>query len=296
MQKWSLQDKVAHANDMMAEFIYKIGGLDKVYISFSGGVDSLVLLYLARNYISPKTKAAFCNTGMEWPEMVEFVKTFDNVDIITPKMHAKKIYAEKGFPLVSKQNSYYIREARRPNKDTATYKLRMGDDRFFSIPKKWKFLVTKPYSTSEQCCEYLKKKPMKEYEKETGRKPILGIMAAESLLRTQNYVRYGGCNSFATKREHSWPMSIWTSEDVWQFIRENNIEYCKIYDELKDKRTGCICCGYGVTLDPHKLDLLYSKYPKLYRHILSWENNGVPFRTALRDTGMILPDEKGGEQ
>ena len=37
MQKWSLQDKVAHANDMMAEFIYKIGGLDKVYISFSGG-------------------------------------------------------------------------------------------------------------------------------------------------------------------------------------------------------------------------------------------------------------------
>lgn len=256
MQRWTLEQKVFHTIEVMQTFISRMGGTDKTYISFSGGVDSLVLLHIARKFIYKDFKAAFCNTGMEYPEMVRFVKKFSNVDIIHPKKHAKEIYETKGFPLVSKMTSQYIEEARRPNKDTNLYRLRMGNNRYFSIPKKWRFLVDKPYNTSDKCCHWLKKEPMRKYERETGRKPILGIMASESQMRQLTYVRNGGCNTFAEGKEKSMPLSIWMSEDVWNYIEHNHIEYCPIYDKLKDKRTGCVCCGYGVTLDPHKLDIL----------------------------------------
>ena len=50
----------------------------QVYISFSGGKDSTVLLNLARR-IYPNIEAVFVDTGLEYPEIREFIKTFDNV-------------------------------------------------------------------------------------------------------------------------------------------------------------------------------------------------------------------------
>lgn len=47
-------------------------GLDGVYISFSGGKDSTVLLHIARS-IYPDIKACFVDTGLEYPE-IRFIK------------------------------------------------------------------------------------------------------------------------------------------------------------------------------------------------------------------------------
>lgn len=58
---------------------------DGVYVSFSGGKDSTVLLHIVRS-MYPKVKAVFVDTGLEYPEIREFVKTFDNVDWITRKL------------------------------------------------------------------------------------------------------------------------------------------------------------------------------------------------------------------
>lgn len=79
MQKWPLERKVFHAIEVMEAFCERIGGTDKAYVSFSGGVDSTVLLHMARKFVDPNMKAVFFNTGMEWPEIVRFVRTFDNV-------------------------------------------------------------------------------------------------------------------------------------------------------------------------------------------------------------------------
>ena len=35
----------------------------------------------------------------------------------------------------------------------------------------------------------------------------------------------------------------WTEQDVWQFIRENNLPYCRLYDE-GFKRIGCVLCSF----------------------------------------------------
>ena len=48
------------------------------YISFSGGKDSTVLLDIPRK-MYPDTPAVFVATGIQYPEIREFVKSIDDV-------------------------------------------------------------------------------------------------------------------------------------------------------------------------------------------------------------------------
>ena len=83
----------------------------QVYVAFSGGVDSTVLLDLVRS-IYPDVPAVFCDTGLEFPEIRQFVKTFDNVEWLKPKMNFKDVIEKYGYPVVSKEQANYIYEFR----------------------------------------------------------------------------------------------------------------------------------------------------------------------------------------
>ena len=88
-----------------------------VCISFSGGKDSTVLLHIARQ-IYPDIKAVFSNTGLEYPEIREFVNGFDNVDIVTPTMNFGQVISKYGYPLIGKEVAeaiYYARRIRSQN-------------------------------------------------------------------------------------------------------------------------------------------------------------------------------------
>lgn len=74
----------------------------QVYISFSGGKDSTVLLDIARS-IYADLPAVFIDTGLEYPEISSFVKTFDNVTWVKPEMNFKKVLEHYGYPFVSKE-------------------------------------------------------------------------------------------------------------------------------------------------------------------------------------------------
>ena len=87
-------------------------GTDGVYVSFSGGKDSTVLLNIVRN-LYPNIKAVFIDTGLEYPEIREFVKTFDNVDWIRPKKTFKQVIEEYGYPFISKEVSECVDGARK---------------------------------------------------------------------------------------------------------------------------------------------------------------------------------------
>ena len=76
MQAWSLERKIQVTQTRILEWYMKNGG--QVYVSFSGGKDSTILLDLARR-IYPDIPAVFVDTGLEYPEIREFVKTIENV-------------------------------------------------------------------------------------------------------------------------------------------------------------------------------------------------------------------------
>ena len=92
-------------------------GEEGVYISFSGGKDSTVLLDIVRS-MYPNIPAVFVNTGLEYPEVYKFVKTIDNVTILKPEMTYKKVIETYGSPIISKENAQYIYEIRHGREKT----------------------------------------------------------------------------------------------------------------------------------------------------------------------------------
>lgn len=64
MQALSLESKIIMSRQRIKEWHERYEGA--VYVSFSGGVDSTVLLHLVRS-VFPDVKAVFCNTGLEYP-------------------------------------------------------------------------------------------------------------------------------------------------------------------------------------------------------------------------------------
>ncbi|MDR0658838.1 MAG: phosphoadenosine phosphosulfate reductase family protein [Mediterranea sp.] len=299
-QGWTLNQKIDHAVGTIEEFMSKTDG--KCYISFSGGKDSTVLLDIARRFERRDFTAVFCNTGNEFPEIVQFVRTFDDLTIIRPKMRIPDVLSKYGFPLVSKEQSQYIRQARNTNSEVLRNiringKQGRNDYKQGKIDDKWQFLIKAPFEVSELCCQHLKKKPFHTYNKETGLHPIIGTMASESRLRLQKWLKTG-CNSFDSKDIASYPISIWTEADIWAYIRKFNVPYSPIYDK-GCKRTGCMFCGFGCHMEKglfNRFDVLYNLHPKAYRTFMAYENNGITYREALEYIGMVLPDSRNKQQ
>ena len=250
----------------------------KVYIAFSGGKDSTVLLDIARQVFND-IPAVFSNTGLEYPEIVKFAKSFENVVEVKPKMSFKQVIDNYGWAVVSKVQSMAISRYNN-TKDPLQKEYRLHGTKngveigsAGVISDKHKYLLDAPFKISEKCCEQLKKKPFKEYQKKSKRVPIMGTMADESKLREQMYIQHG-CNMFDNTNPISAPMSFWTEQDVLEYIVKNKTPYCEdIYGQIKptkdflqvdmfggadekqtlkctkEQRTGCMWCMFGLELE-----------------------------------------------
>lgn len=244
-QGYSLKGKIHLTLDRIREWYEHFDGM--VYISFSGGKDSTVLLHLVRS-LYPDVPAVFFDTGLEYPEIREFVKTIPNVEWIRPKMNFKDTLNKYGYPVVSKEVSQKISEIRTTKSDKLRdIRLNGNAKGHGKVSEKWKYLVDAPFDISGKCCDTFKKNPAKSYEKKTGRKAFIGTNASESTRRLTSYLSHG-CNSFSESHPVSMPLSFWLEKDIWEFLSTNSVEYSKIYD-MGYERTGCMFCMFGVHLE-----------------------------------------------
>lgn len=294
-QSWTLFQKIDHAVGVIEQYLSQLDG--KAYISFSGGKDSTVLLDIVRRFVYRDCPAVFCNTGNEFPEIVRFVKSIDNVTIIRPKYTPRQIIEKYGFPLISKEQSQYIRQAKHTQSDIlrnirVNGKIGRNGKMLTTgkIADKWLYLVNQQFDLTELCCHYLKKEPFHRFGKETGLYPIIGTMADESRLRLQKWLKVG-CNSFESNQIGSYPLSIFTEDDIWEYIRLFNIPYCPIYDIPGVKRTGCMFCGFGCHMKgDRRFYVLKDQKPKIYESFMRMENNGITYKEALQICNIDFPD------
>ncbi len=266
-QSMPLESKVLMSLNKIRQWYDHWNG--QVYVSFSGGKDSTALLHLVRS-LYPKVKAVYFNTGIEYPEINSFVKKTENVEWIHPKISFKEEIEKYGYPVVSKENSQKIYEVRTTKSNKLRHKRLFGAGNKYNsgrIPLKWKYLINAPFKISHKCCDIMKKRPAMKYEKRTSLKCIIGTMASDSHLRKQQYLR-SGCNSYEGKQQCK-PLSFWSTEDVWNYIKANNISYSPIYD-MGYKTTGCIFCAFGAHLEdePNRYQRMKQTHPKLHTYCM----------------------------
>lgn len=295
-QAWPLTQKIDHTVGAIAAFVNYCRDHGRTpYVSFSGGLNSTVLLDIARRYVDPNMPGVFCSTGNEWPEIVRFVRDTPHVTIIRPKLTPREVIARYGFPLVSKEQAHAVRDVRTSQSEKLRNYRLYGNGKVSpgTLSQRWRYLVNEPYATSEKCCVVLKKRPFASYNRRTCSLPMVGTMAGESKLRETAYIRRGGCNAFSDNPDkvHSTPLSIWMEADCWAYIHKLSIPYCKLYDVPGIHRTGCVFCGFGAHLDGNRFRVVYALHPKLYQMVMNYENNGYTLRHALRRMGVELPDE-----
>jgi len=111
MQALPLDLKVALTKSRIRAWINEYG-TDGVYVSFSGGKDSTVLLDLVRQDFA-EVPAVFCNTGLELPEVLKFVRKYENVIWLRPKMSFREIVEKYGYPFFGKEICETVYGARR---------------------------------------------------------------------------------------------------------------------------------------------------------------------------------------
>ena len=248
----------------------------KVYVAFSGGKDSTVLLHIVRS-IYPDVPAVFCNTGLEFPEIVAFTKKIPNVITIRPTLSFKQIIDKYGYPVGSKKIAAQIHKLRHPTKNNfhtrQLYLTGINSEGVYRwmwrLSKKWYKLIDAPFETSNKCCDFLKHQPSYKYEMETGNKPFVGTLATDSLLRKAIYLKEG-CNNFGSTHPRSVPLSFWRTNDIWEYIKSRKVDYCEIYD-MGYTATGCIYCMFGVHLEkaPNRFQLLNKTHPKLHNYCIN---------------------------
>ena len=280
LQNYPLWMKVEKTKARIREWYENYNG--EVYVSFSGGKDSTVLLDIVRK-MYPDVEAVFSDTGLEFPEIRAFVKSKENVTIIKPDKTFKQVITEKGYPIISKSVSNCVRWARKnieDGKETVRVRQIRGLEKGSKFNKgKWEFLLEAPFKISDECCNELKKKPFKKWEKENKKYPMMATMASEGGVRKEGYLKTG-CNSF--KNGKSQPMGFWTEQDVLEYIVINNLEIASVYGDIikndkglwettGEKRTGCVFCGFGCYLEkePNRFQRLKQTHPNLYNYCIN---------------------------
>ena len=219
------------------------------YLAFSGGKDSVVIKALA-DMAGVKYDAHYNLTSVDPPELVHFVKTFDDVSIDRP--------LDKN----GKQKTMWniIAKDTMPPTQLARYCCRAlkehgGYGRMTITGVRWAESVRRKNFQGQVVVTKVNKKE-KEKMIESGNFRVAGNKDGLILNNDNDDSRKMVEQCYKLSKTVVNPIIDWDDGDVWEFIKEYDIPYCKLYDEGY-KRLGCIGCP----MSTHREEEL-EKYPK----------------------------------
>lgn len=320
-QEQSYEHKVAHAKKLIYDFYNHPEINGKCCISV-GGLDSITLTLLIRSMgYDAETIPAVSVSALEDKSIQRVHKALGVITLKSCKSK-KQVIEEYGYPIISKEMANRIRILQHPSEKNATIRHAMitGETGHFGgykkdsrmkLADKWLKLFggadpegaalgykAAPFAVSDQCCYWLKEKPMQDYQKETGRFPFLGLMASEGGRRAFA-LKHWGCNYVSPTVKRSAPFASFMREDVLNLALDMDVWYQKHWSEInpdpdqkvetiipeiygnieltggvlettKAKRTGCSMCAFGVQLEkrPNRFDRLYESNRKEWEYYM----------------------------
>lgn len=174
LQSKTLKEKIQISSARIIEWYERWNG--QVYVSFSGGKDSVVLLHLVHR-LYPDVLGVYVDTGLEYPELREFVKKFDNIKQLRPQKYDRKtrkyrrytfteVLKDYGYPIISKEQAAFISEYRN-TKSEKLKDIRLNGNKYGmgKISKKYRYLIDSDFLIDDKCCDYMKKLPVERFEK-----------------------------------------------------------------------------------------------------------------------------------
>ena len=272
---------------------------DEYYLAYSGGRDSHFLLWFIREYLhETRIPAVYSNTGMDIPEIRERARA--NADVVLkPSMHPLEVKEKYGIPLNSKLQDEFVYTYQQlkmkgvAEKDMPRY-IRINvlreDVAIGKNGKALKYMYVNLktvkalragtlHRVSKKCCDFSKKIPARNYEVESGRKAILGIMGEESQLRKSMNIK--GCFTASKK---FYPIRDLTDELQKKIEERYDIPIPAIYSIVR--QTGCAGCPYGL-FNKKRFNAVMNLLPHAQREFCmeyfreSYEFRGYEFEPAL---------------
>lgn len=208
----SLKKKLAYSISLLRKaekMALRLDPENGFWLAFSGGKDSQALYHVAQ-MAGVRFKAHMNLTSVDPSEVIRFVKEhYPDVELIKPKMSIYEMAKRK-----------HILPTMRFRWCCAEYKELSGVGKVTLIG------IRRQESTQRS----------KRNEVELGNHKFSGNFDQWSEHKEKMVTCVGGNDKILVS-----PIIYWTERDVWEFLNENGIPHCKLYDEGYT-RIGCILC------------------------------------------------------
>lgn len=217
------------------------------YLSYSGGKDSHLIYWFIKEYLkTDKIPIVSVNTRLEHKEIMQ--RMYRNADIVLiPTIKPMEIKNTFGIPCFTKAQDEYIKRYQHGNRSEHTLSRIMGTTPSkHNLNKKAREITLSgaAHKISNECCIKTKKETLAKYERETGKRAIIGVRTVESINRQ------GAYHTCLSKNGKFSPIYDFPEIAVNAIYQVYNIETPKLYQCVK--RTGCIGCPY--INDPKRIE------------------------------------------
>ncbi len=203
-----------------------------VYVSFSGGKDSLVTLDLTRSAVKRQVKVFFANTGIEFPETVDFARKFcKKNDIELIEVEAKEAFWENlpSFGPPAKDFRWCCKVCKLAPINLVMEECTRGGRRCLTIDGKRKY---------------------------------------ESFARARIAPKEE--NPFIPGQVSVFPIRNWRAIEVWLYIYYRKLEYNPLYD-LGFERVGCWLCPAELSAEYYRFKELHPElFTRWNEYLLNW--------------------------